>query len=151
MTSMSCLRRRSQVKSTRACCSRACWTKSIRHFVLFSEEPLVQISLDKAMLQSTLMLQMRAENHVGTWRKHLLESAFAPPCSVASVVDLSNSTTAARRKLVRLLNICLPVSDNEVRILQRMSLNFGKWTYQMPLARKRLQEVAKMVRSFRCL
>ena len=79
------------------------------------------------------------------WRGQGIESFFHPPCSVTSVLHVSASGVREKRRHIHQLHVCLPVSDSEIRVLQRVSVDFWKWTSQLPLAQKAFISMAEKV------
>ena len=79
------------------------------------------------------------------WRGQGIESFFHPPCSVTSVLHVGASGRREKKRHIHQLHVCLPVSDSEIRVLQRVSVDFWKWTSQLPLAQKAFISMAEKV------
>jgi len=86
----------------------------------------------------------------------MIDLSFEPPCNVLSLSTgdfnhpATNPSSIKKQKIQKRcfhqLHVCLPCSKDQVRILQRTSINFLTWMLHIPPLKKFSQQLAQEVR-----
>lgn len=72
-----------------------------------------------------------------------MESSFEFPCCVRATVSVPDGS--GNRRTVHQLHVCLPVGDGQVRVLNRVSVDFWQWTSYVPWIRQFPRDMAEKV------